>query len=124
MADTAQDDTFYSGNKRTMRFTITNGDVDGSPALDVTGYDIRWVLADSRGNSRYGRRPILTKDETSGITTPDAVNGVVDVSLSSVDTQYLSGSYYHELELVDGGGDTVVVATGTLTLLENVLNPV
>jgi hypothetical protein len=123
MADVNQDDTFYSGNKRTLRFTLTNGDVGGSPPLDISGYAIRWALADSRGNSRYGKTPILQKDENGGITVVDAVNGILDVALSSADTQYLSGAFYHELELVDGGLDSVVVATGTLTLLENINNP-
>ena len=54
-------------------------------------------------------------------TTP--ASGIVDITLLEADTTSLTpGSYYIELEGVDGSGNSEVFAVGTLTLEPNIDN--
>lgn len=127
MAVTGQVDTIYQGNRRILRFTITDEDTSGSPIKDLTGLVVKFALAklDVNGNP-IKSNPVVDLNSTSHslqvvITTP--TNGIVDVILLPANTSALiPGDYYFELELFDGSGNGVVVATGTLTIEVNVTN--
>lgn len=124
MAVKDQVDEMFAGNKRVQRFTITDDDTAGSPPKDLTGLDIKYALSrfDDEGNFLVG--PVLTKDVAGGgIIVTDAVNGVLEVTFLKVDTQALAGDFYFELEAFDGTLESTVLATGTLTIIKNVVNP-
>lgn len=127
MAVTGQVDTIYQGNRRTLRFTITDEDTSGSPAKDLTGFTVKFALAkfDANGNP-IKTNPLLDLNSTANPTQviiTDAVNGIVDVTLFPTNTSTLTpADYYIELEVFDGSGNGVVVATATLTINVNIIN--
>lgn len=127
MAVQNQSITLFRGNKIKLRFTVTDEDQAGSPAKPLTGLVIKFSLAkfDDAGNP-IRANPLLdfaSDDASPQVVITDSVNGIVEVTLLKVDTEGLSPSdYYVELEAFDVSGESVVVATGTLTLLQNVLN--
>lgn len=106
MADVDQDDTFFTNNARTLSFTVI--DESGDP---ITTGTMKWVM------TRYNRKwnPLLDK------TATHAGSGVWNVTIDAGDITTPS-IYYHELEHTDVTSKPVVVATGKLTLLDNVLN--
>ena len=117
-------DRIYAGNKRILRYTIANLDASGSPALDLTPFELRWALSQSDALGNYSTTPVLEKTTTGGgIVKTDASNGECEVTLVSADTVALAaGIYYFELEVVDGSSEVVTVATGTITILADVVN--
>lgn len=131
MAKTEQNDTMYVNNQRTLEYTVTDEDNSNNP-LDLTPYtagapaDIKWTLSriDQSGNVLKDS-PVLEKKYTTAgqITVSGASNEVAGVNLLSADTASLTaGDYWMELELFDAAGERVVIATGTMTLLVNVVN--
>lgn len=132
MASLNQNDTFYAGNSRVLQYTVVNADAAGSPALDLTAFgtdpaDIKWTLVAVASNgSPVVDSPLVEKKRslgTSSIQITSAATGVLQVKLAPADTANLAPrAYYSELELFDGVGGQVVVATGTITLLPNVVN--
>ena len=123
MAKTGQDDTFYAYNKRILKFTITDEDVVGEPAFSLVGYTLKWSLSRLNSDGTWESCPTLIKDESHGVAVTNYSGGLVSVTLTKADTEFLEGSYYHELEIFDGVDEPLVVSTGTLTLLRNVINP-
>ena len=126
MAKTAQDATMYRGNRKVLRYTVTDEDNSGS-ALDITSYTIRWAATrtNASGNPIETGAVIdlnSTSDPTQVVKTTPA-SGIVDITLLEADTTSLTpGSYYIELEGVDGSGNSEVFAVGTLTLEPNIDN--
>lgn len=126
MAKLKQDLDMYQGNKRTLGFTVEDEDAgDGSP-LDITTWDIKWAASKyTPDKSSFSKTPTLEKKSSVGnveIEKVDAVNGVLDVKIIGADSALTAGEYYHELELTDASGETVVGATGDLTVLRNITN--
>lgn len=125
MAKTDQDDEFYLANDRVLAFSVVDEDVSPEVALDLTGATIRWAMSLVDPNSGLASpNPTLEKSTaTGGVTITDAENGEVEVAIADTDTDSLPpGEYYHELETVDASGNVTVVATGTITLLQNLVN--
>lgn len=124
MVQINQNDTFYANNIRTLKFTVTDADASPVAPLDLTGYTVQWAMSRFLSSGSYGTTAVLKKDNGSvgGVTVTDAVNGKCQVALIGADTASLSGKFYHELEVVDGTGKAVVVATGTLIINKNVSN--
>lgn len=125
--------TLFQGNKKTIRFTVRDGDqpeVGGvHPLFDLTGFTVQWAA--SPGNvSEYAPEAVIKKSSTVGseITITDAVNGELEVFLVEADTfvitaggvDALIGIHYHQLELVDALGGTLIVATGEIEIMLNV----
>lgn len=117
MALTAQNDEFYSGDRRTLEFTVRN---PAGAVVDITGASFLWTC----------RRSVLSAvaevDKVSGespseIDIVDAGNGRVDVELYPVDTDAISGDFYHELQMTDAQGNPTTVAFGTLTINEDAI---
>lgn len=120
-----QTDSMYAGNKRTLRFTIVDEDTVGSPALNLTGRVLKFVLASVSPNGDILTTPLIEKKSTTPaqITVTDAVNGIAEVYLLEADTLPLLGDYYFELEVFEADATIhTVVGTGTLTILANVTN--
>ena len=105
---------------------MTDEDNSNAP-LDITGYTIRWAATrtNASGNPIESGAVIdlnTTNDPTQVVKTTPA-SGIVDVILLEADTTGLTpGSYYIELEGVDGSGNSEVFAVGTLTIEPNIDN--
>jgi hypothetical protein len=122
MAKTNQDDTFYANNQRVLKFTVVDSD-NGDIAFDLTGYTIKWALSKYNSKGAYLTTEILGKSTTGGgVVVTNAAGGLCEVTLDGADTASLSGAYYHELEATDGLSVSIVLATGKLTILKNVVN--
>lgn len=120
MAKTGQNDTFYANNLRELEFSVQNED---GTAFDLTGLSVKWALSKAKTGGDYGTTAILEKATGGeGIVVTDAAQGELTVTLDPEDTTTLKGAYYHELEVFDGTDRGVVVATGVLTILKNVVN--
>lgn len=127
MSSVNQNDSFYANNKRTFNFTITDRDVTPNIPYDLTGKHVRWSLSRQQDDGSYSSIPLLEK--TTADTSPvdviinaDPTTGKVQVILQASDTIGLLGKYHHELEVIDGAGQAVVVATGTILILKNIVN--
>lgn len=128
MAEINQNDEFFAGNRRTLRFTITNDDLPDNPPFNLNGFEIKWAL--SRISSQTGlpgTTPILEKCLSQGEirVVSSADNNICEVDLFKADTMDLNGEFYQELELfvsADVNSESVVLATGTLTINRNILN--
>lgn len=121
MATTGQKDSFYAGNPRSYTFTIADEDNPGS-ALNLSGMTARFALSKFTSSNVYSVVAVLEKTTSDGITITGAGTGQLRVDLVPADTSALAGDYYFELEIVDASSNPVVVATGTLTILRNVVN--
>lgn len=111
-------DEMWAGNLRVQRFTVTDEDIDGSPAKNLTGFTVKWALARIDDAGTYLTTPVLEK--TAVLT--DAANGICEVTLAPADTTSLFGTFYFELEATDGSSNPVVVGTGRLVINRNVVN--
>jgi len=119
--------SWYCNNKHVLRFTVTDDDTVGSPAKDITGKYLKFALTKIvNGQPATKSTSVLIEKETgTGIVTTDGPNGICEVTVLDTDTENLKpGDYYFELELFEPGpSDGLVIATGTATLLPNVVNP-
>jgi len=122
MAREDQDDVFYAGNRRTLRFSIDDQDNPGSK-LNLTGLSFKWALVNKRSDGSYDVTHILQKTSAAGgIVVTNAATGALEVYLLDADTLNLSGDYYYQLEAFDGDGNALMLATGTLTIKRNIIN--
>ena len=104
MAIPAQDFTMYQDTTRTIRVTVT-----GTAPNSATA--IKWCLAKDRLSE-----PVLTKTLAGG-GVANTTATTLDVLLVPADTASLApGDYYHELRIIDSGGNQDVVMEGTLSL--------
>ena len=118
-------DEAFVGNKHTQRFTIT--DEDGSVPLDLTTLQIKWGMVPVNSAGQFATTPLTLEKNNfgiGGVVIVDGPNGIVDVEIDESDTANLTPTtYYFELEVQTSlGTDPVVVATGTLTLIPNLVN--
>lgn len=123
MATENNEYTIYAGNKHLLKFTITDSD-NGGVAKDLTGIGAQFALSRRISDEIYSTTPVVEKDSDGPDVTivAPASSGVIWVVLNGVDTEDLQGTYYYELETVDGQGNTLVVATGDLEIKANVSN--
>lgn len=126
MAKTGQDATIYRNNKVTLRFTIVDEDAVGEPPLDITTFTIKFAVArlTEAGDPIVGSPVIDLSSATSAkVVKTVPLSGQVEVRLEEEDTDLLTPrDYYLELEAFDASSNPVVVATGILTVLPNVVN--
>lgn len=118
-------DAFFAGNRRTLRFTVYNDDpgVAAGTKLSLVGLTAKFTLSTLFPDGSYALTALLQKATGgAGITITDAAGGVLEVTLDPDDTVDLAGDYHFQLEVFDGGGAGLVVATGTVTIRRNVAN--
>lgn len=132
MAVRDQTDQMFAGNDRVLRFTMTDEDAGGDFDLTLAGRVSRFALAQIGPNGPITATPVVTKDQGNpGEITLDPIHGlgtnIANVNLVGADTAALadagSTDYYFEYEVTEAGGGTIVMATGTLTIDPNVVNP-
>lgn len=115
----------FAGNYRVLEFAVKDLDTDptGATPKNLTGMVVYWALARTK-DGKLNRTPVVEKlSPSDGVTITNAALGLVEVELVRVDTESLiSGDFYQELEIDDGTGKTLVVATGPVLLKANVEN--
>ena len=125
MTATNQAATIYQGNTRILQFAVK--DEDGTSAKNLTGYTATFAVARvSPAGIPLRTSPVIdhsTTDTLPQIVITDPAGGVIEFTFDAADTASLSpAEYYFELEVTDAAGGTLVVSTGTLTVLTNVNN--
>jgi len=109
---------FYAGDRRVLGWTLT---LAAGGALNLTGKTVRWALVKGTAENYKTLTTQILIGRNATVTVP-ATGGLCTITLASADTASLAaGSYYWELELVDGP-ETEVLAVGTISLLRNVEN--
>jgi len=107
MGLTGQNFTMWKGDDKTVQFTIED-------ATDVSGYTAKWHMAVDANSAK-----LITKTSGGGGIT---FNGnKVLVAIASAETKdsvtaIPAGSYYHELELIDGSSNKTIAAIGVIDL--------
>ncbi len=104
MTERSQNFTMYSGDFQEVPFTVTG-------FASIAGFTARWQAVDSSG------AVVLNKETGSGIVIVDPI---VTVTLDSVDTDELYGTFNHELELTSGT-HKFTVAVGCMTIREDLI---
>lgn len=124
------DQTFeiYAGNKVKLAFTLLDKDQEPAVPLDLTGRVLKFTLSKINATTgEFPATPKLEKKSTVGseIVITNAPGGECEVNLNGADTDAFLGEFHFELEEYDPGGvdlDGVVLATGTCTILKNLVN--
>jgi hypothetical protein len=131
MTKTGQNFTMYARTRMLVRVVVTDS-VTGDPD-DLTEYaSLKWTLSPFEPNSTSAFRRVAVLEKSSLVAQASTGGNQIDVTgtddnqadiqLIGADTEDLEGSYYHELEGFDASGNGVVLATGTATILGNVVN--
>ena len=99
---------YRSGDDFVFQFTVDDADNPGN-VKNLTGAAITWALS-----QRQGSTPLFTKTAIgTEILVPTPTNGILQVIIVPADTASLFGTYWHELEIVDGAGKKHTSAYGT-----------
>lgn len=100
----------YKEESKDFVFTVVD---DYNLPKDLTSAVITWDMV-----NRNTGEILITKATSSGIAITSAPSGICTVSLLSTDTSLLDAAnwYYHQLTVVDGGGNESVVATGNFQI--------
>jgi len=107
----------FSGDDVLLKFTITDADNAGAPK-SLTGATLTWAFAPAQGSAAT----ITKTSPAGGIEITSEANGLAEVSIDAADTLGVAGgTYYHELQVVDSGGDTATAAYGNVILLNNTI---
>lgn len=115
---TAFEDAIVSGDSRRMKFTLQEPGDEGAP-IDIRSVDLTYVVVGSVGADSY----LIEKTIGNGIEIVDGLNGRFDVVFEPSDTADISGTYIHEIEMIDTDDPTNVttVMRGRLTVQEDVI---
>ena len=114
------DFSMFQGDSKRVHFTLKRA--DGTP-LDITGGDIRWQASKLKAPGVFSSTPVLQKTIGSGVEVLDSFQGLVTVTLSPADTNQISGSFYHELEVSDFDGDIATVYAGEFQVKKALIKP-
>lgn len=111
MTKSGQNFTVWSGDDTTLEVTVL--DNDGNP-VNLVSASLIWKVVTRQ------RSVLINKVSGSGITVTDAENGVCEIKINSSDTDPLSGTYRHELQMTQYG-TTSTVMSGSITVQEDVV---
>jgi len=92
-------------------------DKSGAP-INCAGASLQWVVVDASSDI------VINKAIGDGIIYIDASSGQAEITLTSDDTDIPSGSYKHELLLIDIDGHRYTVLTGTFEILTSLTKDV
>lgn len=107
----ASDATVYQNSDVTLQFTIYSDTLE-TTVRDLTSY----------GTPVYRVGSLATDSTTLEVngSISDAVNGIIQVTLTAAQTGGLSpGKYNHQLTVTDNSGNDDVVTDGYLTVKES-----
>ncbi|MDR7237106.1 hypothetical protein J2Y02_001717 [Neobacillus drentensis] len=105
---TNQNFSMYAGDSKSIIIPVTKD--DGSP-LNLTGAAVKWGV---RKRESSTTNDILK--ESPAITVSGSE---ITISLAPVDTETLTGSYYHECELTDQQGNVSTLFVGLVTITKS-----
>lgn len=97
----------------TVALDIQVSDLNNDP-IDLDGATGTWAMAKSVEGPA-----IVTKTVGAGgiVILDPSSDGILEITLLVADTiNLLPGVYYHELQIVDAGGDTSTVIRGNITV--------
>lgn len=129
MAVDSQVVNFRAGEKRTLRHLVTDEDTTSSPPKNLAGLTIKWGLVSQDDAGDFSTTPLLvakTSDDAAEILVDngDGTNDRVNVLLVKADTTSLAvGDYHWQLTSIDGSSEEVLLASGTITLSPNLVDP-
>jgi hypothetical protein len=105
-------DDYYSGDTLKINYTVYRDEAK-QERKDLRQASAEWILAEDEGYT-----PIVTKTSQSGggIQFTNARNGELTVTIEPSDTESISGTKYHELEITDAQGDVSTVASGDIVI--------
>lgn len=114
--DIDESDDFYTGEDKTLTFTIYQS--DGATPQNITGWALSYTW--KRQLSDADSAAVLTKTTGGGIVLTTPTDGVCTVTIADTDTDALTArTYRHELKRTDAGSETVLT-TGTVVLQQAV----
>lgn len=127
MAVTGQTDSMYQRNRRLLRFTCVDEDspLDPKPNRNLSGYTAKFALARFDVNGNPVRTNPLIDLSSAGVQVviTGVDNHIIEVTLVEANTTAIfPGDYYFEVEIFDSTPSSLVVSTGTLTILANIIN--
>ena len=104
MTEENQNFTMYSGDAKLITVTVEGLDMQQAD-------EVKWVL----------KQDTITvkKDLDDGITINDSSS--VTITLDPADTEDIQGSYKHEMEITDAGGNPSTVMRGTATINKDII---
>lgn len=121
MTDLNQDFDVFSGEAKTVKFTLTDKRINGNPPLDLTNLTIEWVAVKaSSACSFVGTADIEKCSVTGDIIITDAINGLCEFVLDGPDTESLFGAFMHQLSVVDTLGNPSVATSGFVTIIQKI----
>lgn len=108
----ADDLTFYRGDTYPVEYTIKDKS-DGS-AINITGYNFTMTVNTEKDPPGTD---ISNQLFTVAGNITDAVNGKVEFTPTSTNTDQTAGTYYYDVQMVDGSGNirTIVKAKFKIT---------
>lgn len=110
----------FSGDTKRLTYTVKDS---AGVVIDISGGAFRWALSRLKPDETTPvpvGDALFTKSVGSGITITDGPNGELRVDLAPADTEDLTGSHYHELEMILGGS-TSTVAYGQMDIRTDLL---
>lgn len=95
-----------------LQFTLSINSV----AEDLTDYAIACKF---RRGSKTGKE-VKSLTVGSGITITDALNGVFKIDAFNLGTDFVTGTYYYDIEFTNGSGEIDTYINGTFKVNQDV----
>jgi hypothetical protein len=111
MASVAQDFTMHSGDTKDITVAVVDGDGND---VALAGCSITWSMA-----RKLGEAAAVTKTTAAGDIA--IAGNDFSFTLDAADTADLSGTYYHEAQVTDAGGDIATVTVGTIVIDDDLI---
>lgn len=111
----------HAGDSKLLRITVT--DASTGAVFNLTGCSAIWEASRELGASPFTfySDPVVSKSTTDGIAITDPTNGILEITLASVDTRGFQGNYYHELSVTDTSGNEQTVLVGTIAISKTLI---
>lgn len=98
MTKTGQDISMFAGDTKILIVTIDE-------PINLEGASLKWGLRKNKNT----KENLIVKDMTQGIAIDQET---ISITLDPVDTQDMSGDFYHEMELTDLFGNVSTLFVG------------
>ncbi len=119
------DFAMHRGDQRCITFRVVDQETPAG-ALDITGVALEWNISKKQTDAVAPLGAVLlnpSKTIGAGITVTDAINGLGEVLLLSVDTVgRRPADYYHELQITAAGVPTTILY-GVISLSKDLIVP-
>lgn len=114
MTKEGQDFVMYAGDNKKIYVEVVD---ENGELVNLAGTEIDWVL---QGNVALSTASISKSSTMSGEIVTESV-GTFSITLTSSDTESLSGRFYHEAQIIDADGDISTVMVGTANIKKSAL---